>query len=324
MRIIVNGKQEFGRVVLEALLDRGEDVVGVYTVPEPDGRAADPVKVAALERGIPVFQPKSFRPASVREQMRALAPDLGVMAYVTAFVPESVLNVPTRGTIQYHPSLLPMHKGPSAINWPIVRGENKTGLSIFWPDKNLDTGPLLLQKEVAIKPDDTVGSIYFNQLFPMGVDAMLEAVALVAAGKAPRIPQDPSAGSYEGWFREPDAEVHWTRPARDIYNLIRGANPQPGAWTWHGGEKLQLFDCRLHTSTATDPGRPDPGWCPAGQIKAVSARGFLVAAPGGDIEVLRVRAGGGAKISAAEFAAASLKVGDRFQTASAELGKAAG
>ena len=124
------------------------------------------------------------------EQMRSLNADLCVMAYVTLLVPEPVLNAPRLGSIQYHPSLLPLHKGPSSINWPIIFGETKTGLSIFWPDEGLDTGPILLQKEVEIAPDDTLGSLYFNHLFPMGVAAMVEGVDLVRDGKAPRIEQD--------------------------------------------------------------------------------------------------------------------------------------
>ena len=176
MRIIVNGQQAFGRAVLEALLARGEDVVGVFTAPDGEGVPPDPLKECAVERGLPVFQPRSFRRPRVWEQIRELKPDLAVMAYVTLFVPEEALDIPTLGTIQYHPSLLPMHKGPSSINWPIIFGETRTGLSIFWPDNGLDTGPILLQKEVGIGPDDTLGSVYFNHLFPLGVDAMVESV----------------------------------------------------------------------------------------------------------------------------------------------------
>lgn len=333
MRIIVNGQQAFGRAVLEALLDRSEDVVGVYTAPDREGRPPDPLKACAVERGIPVFQPKSFRRPEVREEMRALAPDLGVMAYVTLFVPEEALNVPTLGTIQYHPSLLPMHKGPSSINWPIIFGEERTGLSIFWPDDGLDTGPILLQKEVDIGPGDTLGSVYFNHLFPMGVEAMLEGVDLVRAGDPPKIPQealaakeelraarervrarkaargeadDSALGSYEGWCRAADAEIDWTRPAGEVHDLIRGANPQPGAWTRHGGKRLQIFDSR----------RVDGGGAGIpGEVAGVDGEGFVVAAAGGAIRVQRVRPEGGAKMAAGEFAAgAGLKAGDRFES----------
>ena len=300
MRIIVNGQQAFGRSVLEALLDRREEVVGVFTAPDADGAPPDPLKACAEERGLPVFQPKSFRRKRVWDQIRELKPDLGVMAYVTLFVPEEALNIPTLGTIQYHPSLLPMHKGPSAINWPIIFGETKTGLSIFWPDNGLDTGPILLQKEVDIGPDDTLGSVYFNHLFPLGVDAMIESVDLVRDGKAPKIAQDPDAGTYEGWCRAEQGEIDWTKPVGDVYNLIRGCNPQPGAWTLCNGERLQLFDANRGSGS----GRP-------GEILGVGEKSVEVAAAGGSIEVLRVRPKGSGKIPAAEFAAsAGLKSGD--------------
>ena len=301
MRIIVNGQQAFGRSVLEALLDRGEDVVGVFTAPDADGAPPDPLKECAVERGLPVFQPRSFRRPKVWEQMRELKPDLGVMAYVTLFVPEEALNIPTLGTIQYHPSLLPLHKGPSSINWPIIFGETKTGLSIFWPDNGLDTGPILLQKEVDIGPDDTLGSVYFNHLFPLGVDAMIESVDLVRDGKAPKIDQDPDAGTYEGWCRAEQGEIDWSKPVGDVYNLIRGCNPQPGAWTLCGTDQLQLFDARRG---GDGDGRP-------GEILSVGEKSVEVAAAGGSIEVLRVRPKGGGKIPAGEFAAsAGLKPGD--------------
>ena len=142
MKIIVNGQQAFGKTVLEALLDRGEEVVGVYCEPDK-GERVDPIKEAALQHKLPLFQPKSFRKPEVWEQMASLQPDLCVMAYVTLFIPEEALNVPALGSIQYHPSLLPLHRGPSSINWPIIMGREQTGLSIFWPDKGLDTGPIL-------------------------------------------------------------------------------------------------------------------------------------------------------------------------------------
>ena len=144
MRIIVNGQQAFGRAVLEALLERGENVVGVFTAPDSENSPQDPLKLCAIEHELPVFQPTSFRRQTTMDTIRELKPDLCVMAYVTKIIPEQVLKMPALGTIQYHPSLLPMHKGPSAVNWPIIFGETSTGLSIFWPDDGLDTGPILL------------------------------------------------------------------------------------------------------------------------------------------------------------------------------------
>src|ERR1700741_2021735 len=159
MRIVVHVQQAFGKAVLEALIKRGENIVGVYVAPEKPGQKADPLKEAALAAKLPVFQPDSYRKPEVAEQFKALKPDLQVMAFVTLFVPEEFLNIPTKGSIQYHPSLLPKYRGPSAINWPIIQGDTETGLSIFWPATGLDTGDVLLPKKRHIGPDASLGSV---------------------------------------------------------------------------------------------------------------------------------------------------------------------
>ena len=247
---------------------------------------------------MPILQPESYKKPEVWEQMASHDADLCVMAYVLLFVPEEALNVPKYGSIQYHPSLLPWHKGPSSINWPIIMGKEKTGLSIFWPDNGLDTGPILMQKEVDIEPDDTLGSVYFNKLYPLGVEAMMESIELVRAGNAPREVQDPDAGSYEGWCRKEDAQIDWSKPAYEVYNLIRGANPQPGAWTSFNGAEVKIFDSR----------RVDGSGAP-GSVLAVSDEGIDVATADGAIRVMKVRADAG-KLGASEYAAnAGLEAG---------------
>ena len=302
MRIVVHGQQAFGKAVLERLLERNESVVGVFCAPDREGRPTDPLKELALERGPPVHQPSSWKTDEALEMMRSFDPDLCVMAYVTLLVPQQVLDAPGLGTIQYHPSLLPKHRGPSSINWPIIQGETKTGLTIFWPDEALDEGPILLQKEVEIGPDDTLGSLYFNHLFPMGVDAMMEAIDLVRAGKAPRIPQDESQATYESWCRKADARIDWSKPASEVYNLIRGTDPQPGAWTVADGKEVQIYD------SAPGQGSGQPG-----TVLAVADDGFEVAAERGSIMVKRVRPQGGKKMDAGAFARdAGLKEGARL------------
>ncbi len=298
MRIVVNGQQAFGKAVLDALVARGDDVVAVYCAPDTRADRPDPLKVAAGERGLPVFQPKSFRDPAIHEEFATLKPDLCVMAYVTKIVPSSFLNLPTLGTIQYHPSLLPLHRGPSSINWPIIQGRAETGLTIFWPDDDLDTGPVLLQKKTAIGPDDTLGSVYFDRLFPMGVDAMLEAVDLVRAGNAPKIVQDEAQATYESWCTADDAGIDWSCPADEIYNLIRGCNPQPGAWTMRAGAKLQIFDARPEKSSAD--ARP-------GTVLSVSDDGATIAAASGAVRAIRVRPDGAGKIGPVE---AGLEAGE--------------
>jgi len=309
MRIVVHGQQAFGKSVLEALLERGDNVVAVYCAPDPaQGGRLDPLKEAALARKLPVYQPRSFRKdPAVREEFARLGADLCVMAYVTLIVPEEILNLPTRGTIQYHPSLLPRHRGPSSINWPIIQGETRTGLSIFWPDNGLDTGPVLLQKEVDILDTDTLGSLYFDRLYPLGVAALLEGVDLVRAGTAPRIAQDGTRATYEGWCTKEHVQVDWQKPLQEIWNMIRGADPQPGAWTTHDGNVLQLHDARKLAGGAA--GRP-------GEVTGVDDAGITVAAAGGQIQVTRVRPAGGQKIGAGAFAkSAGLRPGARLGTA---------
>ncbi len=304
MRIVVHGQQAFGRAVLERLVERGEDVVGAFCAPDRDGRPDDPLKEFALEKGLTLHQPASWKTEDAGELMQSFAPDLCVMAYVTLFVPQPVIDAPKLGTIQYHPSLLPLHRGPSSINWPIIQGETKTGLTIFWPDEGLDEGPVLLQKDVVIASDDTLGSLYFNQLFPLGVDAMLEAVDLVRDGKAPRVAQDHSQETYESWCRKADDEIDWSKPAREVYNRVRGTNPQPGAWTKVGENELKIFDCNPTEAS----GAP-------GEVAGVSEEGFTVACGDGGLLVRRVRPHDGGKVSAADYVSSvGLAVGARLGT----------
>jgi methionyl-tRNA formyltransferase len=295
MRIVVNGQQAFGAAVLKALLDRGEDVVAVYCAPDKPDRPPDPLAEAAREAGIPLRQPDSFETEDAASELAALRPDLMVMAFVTLFIPAPVLNTPTHGSIQYHPSLLPRHRGPSAINWAIIEGEPKTGVAVFWPDEGLDTGPVLLLREVAIAPDDTQGSLYFDKLFPLGVEAMVESVDLVRAGRAPRLAQDDAQATYESWCRKDDVEVDWSRPVADVFDLIRGANPRPGAWTTIGAEDVELLD-----SERVD-GYPD---APPGQVVAVDGDRIVVAARGGAIAIRVVRTGG-ERAAAGDYARAT-------------------
>ncbi len=306
MRIMVHGQQAFGKSVLEALIARGENIVGVYCEPDKEGRRADPIKAYAQEQGLDVFQPASYRTPEVLEQIESLQADLCVMAFVTLFVPEQALNLPTHGSIQYHPSLLPLHRGGSSINWPIIWGRKQTGLSIFWPDNGLDEGPILLQKEVEISDDDTLGSLYFNKLFPLGVEAMLEGVDQVRNGTAPKIAQDHSKATYEGWCKGDLVRINWHLPMQTTWNLIRGCNPQPGAWTTFAGARLNIYDCtKIHAAKSAQPGK----------ILDITDSGILVATPEGQLLVQRVRPEQGKKITAGEWAAdVNLKKGARLGT----------
>ena len=295
MRVIVNGQQAFGKAALEALLERGDEVVGVFCAPDKEGRPVDPIKEFALSKDLPVYQPASYKDPETLEQIKALEPDLCVMAYVIIFIPEAARSIPTHGSICFHPSLLPLHRGPSSINWPIIGGATKTGLTIFYPDDGLDEGDILLQKEVDIGPDDTLGSVYFDKIFPLGIQAVLESVDLIRKGEAPRIKQDESKATYESWCKREHAQIDWSKPVDEVYNLIRGTNPQPGAWTTRDGQVLGIFDSAKVAGASGTPG----------EVIEVSDAGFTVAAVDGGILVKRVRPDGEGKAAAAEYAAAT-------------------
>jgi len=299
MRIVVHGQQAFGRAVLEKLLEQGENVVAVCTAPDKEGRPVDTLKELAVESGIPVHQPASWKTEESLTLMQSFNADICMMAYVLLFVPEAVINAPKHGSFQYHPSLLPMHRGPSSINWPIAMGATKTGLSIFWPDDGLDEGPILMQKTCEIGPEETLGDIYFKKLFPMGVDAMLESLELVKQGNAPKIVQNLDDGSYESWFGKKQAKINWSDSASKIYNIIRAGNPQPGAWTTHNDVELKIYDSCL----SEDTGQP-------GEVLAINDNGITIAAGQNAVQIKRVRGDGG-KVSAIEYASGQgLSVGD--------------
>jgi len=303
-RLMVIGQAAFGESVLNVLVEQGEDIAGVFAPADKPGKPADPIKAAAEKHGIRVLQFSRMRAPEAIEAAKDLGADLGVMAFVTDIVPEEILNAPRLGTIQYHPSLLPKHRGPSSINWPIIQGETETGLSIFWPDAGLDTGPILMQKRVTIGPDDTLGSVYFDNLFPIGVEAMVESVRLVRAGTAPKLVQDESQATYEGWCKAENCVVDWNQPAQSVHNLIRGADPSPGASTVYNGESLGLFGSTL-AGGAVDAA--------PGSVVSISGDGLVVACGDGAVRVSKVRPAGGKKGGAAEWtAAAGIQAGALF------------
>lgn len=304
MRVSIIGQAAFGEAVFKRFAEDGVEVVAV-SAPSPASGRPDPLWAAAESAGITTVDTKFLRTDAGMTAWRAAEADLCVMAFVTDILPEEVFGVPSHGTIQYHPSLLPLHRGSSAINWAIIFGRSETGLTIFWPDKGIDTGPILLQKSCAIGPEDTVGSIYFSQLFKMGVDALSESVQLVAGGKAPRLEQDHRLATYEPPCRDEHGAIAWHEPADRIYALIRGCNPQPGAWTTFNGNKLRIFDCRL--TGEQEAGR-------TGSVLRIDGEGFDVRLNGGVLRVLRVQPEGEKKVGAGEWAAATgLEAGARLR-----------
>lgn len=293
MKVAIIGQQDFGKAVLEAFLKRGDTVTAVFCAPEKEGARPDALRVAAQEAGLKVHQFKSLRAPEAGAAMRDADADLGIMAFVLQFAPQEFVAIPKHGTIQFHPSLLPKYRGPSSINWPITMGETETGLTIFRPTDGLDEGAIILQVRTPVGEDDTLGTVYFNRLFGMGVTAMIEAADLVVLGRHPEVVQDEAQASYEGWFREAEAKINWANHARAIHNLIRGCDPAPGAWTTLGGVKLQLFDSRreLVRTFGAVKGK-------IGEVVEVGGGKMVIAAQGGRIHVGKAKLGDGKKVAA--------------------------
>jgi methionyl-tRNA formyltransferase len=295
LRVVLIGQAAFGGKVLDGLVERGHDVAAAYA--PPDGARPDPLKDRAVAHGVPCRQPESYKSAAVRAEIAAAAPDLVALAYVTKIVPEDVIASARLGSICFHPSLLPRYRGGSAINWQLIRGETVGGVTVFWTDPGIDTGPILLQREIPTGPDESAGSYYYGSVFEPGVQVMLESVDLIAAGTAPRTPQDESRASYDPLCRDEHAAVDWSKPAADLHNLIRGCDPQPGAHTAAGTGRLRLYESRK----AEGQGAP-------GTVLALDATGMTVATGAAAVRVGKARVEGTKDKRAAAEAAAVLGI----------------
>lgn len=305
LRIALFGQAAFGKDVLVRLLDAGHAIVGVY-VPPDEGRP-DPLAALASARGLALFRHRRFRrggaalPELVAE-WRALGAELNVLAFVTTILPPEIVDAPPKGSLCFHPSLLPRFRGGSALAWQIILGERETGVTVFRPDAGVDTGPIVVQKRgVEIRDTDTAASLYFERLYPLGVDAIAEAVAAVAAGAARGVPQDETVATAQGLANDAMARLDWSRDAVELDRLIRGCDPQPGAFALRRGEKLRLFDGRLL------PGASD---APAGSVLGLEDGRLVLAARGGRLALGRLRLGEGKKLAAAE---AGLVAGERLE-----------
>ena len=299
MRLIVMGQQAFGKDVLTKILDEKKDeVVAVYC--EPDKKAVDPIKEYALEQNLPVEQPAHFKDEVTLAKLRSYNADLMVMAFVNVFVPQAARDTPAQGSICFHPSLLPLHRGPSAVNWPIIMGRTESGYSWFYPTDGLDEGDVLMQWTCPIEADDTVIDLYFKKIYPSAVDSVLEVCDLFRSGSPPHIVQDEALATYERRCTKEHALIDWSKPVDQVYNLIRGTNPAPGAWTTHNGDELSIYDSAKVSGTGN-----------AGTVMEINDNGIEIQSDGGRILVKKVKPKGGKKVSASEWVSSSgLSVGD--------------
>jgi methionyl-tRNA formyltransferase len=270
-------------------------VLLVMTQPDkPAGRGhrltAPPVKRVAEEAGIPVVQPRSARSAEVAEALRATGADLGVVVAYGKILPRAVLDAFPRGCVNVHASLLPVYRGAAPIQWSIIRGERETGVTIMKLDEGMDTGPMLLSRREPIRDEDTAGSLA-ERLAAIGADALTDALAQIEGGAAVETPQDESLASYAPMLTKAHGRVDWTRPAAEVRDLVRGADPWPGAATVLDGEPLKLY----RAATADEQGRP-------GQVLGLDQRGVVIACGSGAVRIAELQAPGSRRMSAADLA----------------------
>jgi methionyl-tRNA formyltransferase len=306
MRIAYFGQAPFGRDVLVRLLDAGHEVVGVYA--PPPGARPDPLAEEAEKRGLRLLRPKTLRRqgAAIAERVaehRALGAELNVLAFVTIILPAEIVDAPRHGSLCFHPSLLPKYRGGNALAWQILLGETETGVTVFRPDAGVDTGPIVVQRGgITIEPHHTAASLYFERLYALGVEAMVEAVDLVASGSARSVPQDESRASFQGLVTDEVARLDWSKGAAELDRWIRGCDPSPGANARLRGETVRLFGGRLAS-------REESGAAP-GSVLEVGEEALRIAARGGVLEVAKLRVAAGAKVAAGQ---AGIAAGERLE-----------
>lgn len=260
MNIVFMGTPEFAVPTLQMLIDEGHTISGVVTQPDrPKGRGnketMSPVKELALKHSLTIFQPERVRgDEAFYNDIKALNPDVMIVVAYGQILPESILNIPRLGCINIHGSLLPAYRGAAPIQWSIINGEEKTGVTIMYMDKGMDTGDMLLKKEMPIENDDTYETLH-NKMKEVGALALKEAMPLIIGGGEGREKQDDSLATYAPMIQKTLGEINWTKPAKVIDCLVRGVNPWPVAYTFYEGQLFKIWECELvEGSTHDEPG----------------------------------------------------------------------
>ena len=294
MKLVFMGTPDFAVPTLEKLAQSRHEVLLVVTGPDkPRGRGQrlrpTPVKEAAQKLGLPVYQPESLRDPAVAEHLRTFPADLYV---VVAFriLPEQIIEIPPRGVINLHASLLPKYRGAAPIQWAILNGEKETGLTTFFIEKGIDTGDIILQEKVEIFPGETAGELH-DRLARLGAELVLKTVDLIEAGKAPRRKQEGEA-TRAPKIRPEMAEIHWDRPADEIERQIRAFSPVPGAFTFLHGKRVKIY--RAQKAPVEIP--PSPG-----KIRVEQGQRLLASARDGWLEILELQEEGRKRLKAEEF-----------------------
>lgn len=299
MRVVFMGSPEFALPSLRRLVEAGHEIAGVYTQPDrPVGRgrrlASPPVKALAIERALPVFQPESISSRDAVDQLRRLAPDVGVIAAYGQILRQPVLDVPRLGILNVHASLLPRWRGAAPVPAAILAGDARTGATIMRVVRALDAGPMLDRVEVAILPDDTAGTL-LERVAESGAALLVDVLPKWAAGQIQPQPQDESLATYAPQITKTDALIDWeTDSAELVCRKVRAFNPWPVAYSHLDGRPLRILECMaIQRSAAAEPGT----------IRALAdgPAAFAVATAAGEVAIVRVQASGRNAMSAADY-----------------------
>ena len=295
-KLIFLGTPPFSVPALKALNESIHDVVMVVSQPDRPrgrGRKVTPpaVKVAAEEMGYQIIQPRSIKTREFMDQIGKLKPDFLIVVAFGRILPEDVLAVPRLGTINVHASLLPKYRGPAPIQWAIINGEQETGVCTMLMEKELDTGDILLTAEEPIKPDDTAGTLH-DRLAANGAPLLIETLKAFADGTIQPIPQDHAYATYAPMLSKDDGLINWNKSAVSLEAFIRGVTPWPGAYTFHGDNRLKIFKSHPLLMKITEP----PGTVLKGfpdELRIATADGVL--------SVQEIQGASGKRLSIKEF-----------------------
>ena len=292
LRVVFMGTPDYGVPSLEALVQAGYEVVGVFCQPDkPSGRGKKitfcPVKQCAIAHGIPVFQPLKTRVDGVAP-LRELAPDLCVTAAFGHILSQEVLDIPRLGTVNVHASLLPKYRGSAPVNWALIEGETVTGVTTMLTDKGMDTGDILMKREVPVLPDENAGELV-DRLAKVGAELLVETLRALENGTCPREKQDESQASYYPLLKKEMGKMDFAKPAAALVNFVRGMTPWPGAYA--GPFKV------LAAKAESYDGPEAPGTI----LVADAKHGLLVRAGEGALNIVRMQAAGGKPMNACDY-----------------------
>ena len=292
MRLVFMGTPDFAVPCLRRLAEDGHEVLAVFTQPDkPQGRkfiiTPPPVKVASQELGLPVFQPKTLKDEAVQAQLRALAPDVIVVVAYAKLLPKAVLDIPRLGCVNVHGSLLPKYRGAAPIQWTVINGDETAGVTTMYMAEGLDSGDMIETMQLKVDPDETSGQL-FERLMPLGAQCLSDTLKKIAAGTAPRVPQDGTQATLAPKIDKTMGRLDFTRPAQQLHNLVRGLSPWPSAFMMCGQRKLKV----LKTAVRSESG-------PVGTL--LDTDGFVIACGQDALEIVELVPEGKGRMTGAQF-----------------------